>query len=136
MCESANEMENVRIVYQQACENMRYQDDLRWSRFKTISIIEGAFLLALYQFNLRPIESLVIAVFGSLLVLIVSLLEIKDGYDAKHYHTRSVELEKVMGISALSFTWPLGELRGKHLVIGALVLINLFNVLIIMLKVV
>jgi len=130
MLETAGDIENIRIVYQQDCECMRYQGDLRWSRFKTISIIEGAFLLALYQFELKLIESFVIAVFGSVLVLIVSLLEVKDGYDVMAYYRRSVELEKAMGISPLSFNGLWRKLRGEHLVIAALALINLFNVLV------
>jgi len=123
MPEITPEIKNLRMVYQQACENMRFQDDLRWSRFKTISVIEGAFLLALYQFQLRPIESLVIALLGSLLALIVSLLEMKDGEDARCYYRRSVELEKEMGITSLSFNWFQRSIREEHLVISALVLV-------------
>ncbi|MGH7492146.1 MAG: hypothetical protein ACREOO_07105 [bacterium] len=130
MLEGTSEVENTRIVYQQACENMRYQDDLRWSRFKTISIIEGAFLLALYQFQLKPIESLVIAVFGSVLVLIVSLMTLKDTNDSFVYYLYANELQKMMGIQTLSFKPVLGKVRGKHLMIFALAVINLFNILV------
>ena len=130
MYESTSEIENIRIVYQQACENMRYQDELRWSRFRTISIIEGAILLALYQFELKPIESFIIVLFGSLLVLMVSLLAIKDGWDAVAYYLRSVELEKTMGVSPINFKWLLGEIRGKHIFFIALALINLLDVLV------
>ena len=130
MLEEIGEIENTRIVYQQACENLRYRDELCWGRFKTISIIEGAFLLALYQFELQPSESLLIVVFGCVLVLIVSLLGLKDRADTVHYYLRSVELEREMGIAPLYFRALWGKLRGRHLVLAALLLINLFNMLV------
>ncbi|MDB5583357.1 MAG: hypothetical protein JWR80_8533 [Bradyrhizobium sp.] len=41
--------EDRRAVYQQDCDFMRYRDGRKWSRFQTISAIEGAALYAAFQ---------------------------------------------------------------------------------------
>ncbi len=123
--------ENVRTVYQQDYENIRYQDDLRWSRFKTISVIEGAFLYAAYSDKLGPVEALFIIIFGSILVSIVSLLAVKDGRDAESHIERVKILEATMTIRPITTRPLFGKVRGAHLTKIALLIINVFNILVI-----
>jgi MFS-type transporter involved in bile tolerance (Atg22 family) len=48
--------EDRREVYKQDWDNVRYQDNLRWSRFKTIAAIEGAYLFAVYGTSLTDVK--------------------------------------------------------------------------------
>ena len=123
--------ENIRRVYEQDCENARYQDNLRWSRFKTISLIEGFFLVAAYQGDLRPFDVLIVVCFGCSLVLIVSLLAIKDGFDVDSYFDRINEVEAMMAVRPIKFKRLFNRVRGKHLHIIAVVIVNLFNLIVI-----
>jgi hypothetical protein len=123
--------ENVRTVYQQDYESVRYQDNLRWARFKTISVIEGAFLYATYGSALSPVEALLITILGSILVLIVSLLAVKDGLDVESHFERIHILETTMMIPPFNARQLLWKIRGKHLTKIALIIINLFNILVI-----
>jgi hypothetical protein len=121
--------ENIRTVYQQDWENVRYQDNLRWSRFQTISVIEGAFLYAAYNGNLNHFEALIIVSLGSILVLIVSLLAIKDGYDAESHLERMLALETTLVDCRIKPKKLFRKIRGQHLTKFAILIINIFNLL-------
>lgn len=122
--------ENLRMGHQQAWENCRYQDNLRWSRFQTVSVIEGAFLYAVYSGGLDALKSLIITVGGFLLVLIVSFLAIIDGRDAGYYFKYAKNLETAMELNSYKPPDVKDKLfRGKTLIWIAIVIINLLNVL-------
>jgi len=66
-------------VYAQDCEFYRYMDKLKWSRFKTISVIEGAILYALYKEKLSPTTDIkVIILTGIIFIMLLSLLSMRD----------------------------------------------------------
>lgn len=122
--------ENLRMGHQQAWENCRFQDNLRWSRFQTVSVIEGAFLYAAYNGSLGSLKSLIIAFVGFFLVLIVSILAIIDGRDAFYYFEYAKKLETEMKLSSYKPPDVEGKLfRGKTLIwiaIGIITLLNIF----------
>lgn len=122
-----------RVAYQQEWENFRYQDKLRWSRFQTLAVIEGAYLVALYQLELDPWRGLVWAVVATGLVAAVSLMAVKDANDARA-HIRQVEklsAESEMDLPSFKKAPSVFGMRGYMMMLIALWLLNLFNVAVI-----
>lgn len=138
-CAWAFEMtaDDRRAALAQEWENVRYQDRLRWSRIQTLTAIEGAALLAAYgntPFELDPRLALIAAVIAFILVVVVTLLAIKDGRDARTHLTRKNCLERAMGVTpvvTLPFSASLCgqrlEVRGNDLMNFALALLQFFN---------
>jgi len=121
----------LKVLHQQAWESYRFEDNLRWSRFQTTSVVEGAFLYAAYVGNIEPFKALLITIIGSVLVLIISLLAIKDGIDADYFSNLAQRFEYEMGFKReLSGAWFI-YFRGKYLMWVAIIIINLFNVLVV-----
>ncbi len=120
--------DNLREIYKQDCEFYRYQDRLKWSRFQTIAMIEGAFLYAIFKVELSPSEALVWSVFGALLVLITSVVSYKDEADALSYMDRvKIFEEKFLKLKSRATS---KFLRGYVLMRATIVIINLLNVLV------
>ena len=83
-------------IYAQDCEFYRYMDKLKWSRFKTISVIEGAIFLALYIEKLSPtIDIKVIILTGIIFIMLLSLLSMRDADRQKRYLIRIKEYENL-----------------------------------------
>lgn len=122
--------EDERTIYQQEWENLRFQDKLRWSRYQTVAVIEGAFLLAGYQDSLPEHYKLIITTFGSILVLVYTLLAVKDGFDAKGHAQRLELVSDKLGVPKWAGKkLPFG-LTGDFLMESAVFLINAFNILV------
>lgn len=123
-----NKFEKEKAVYDQDWNNCRYQDQLRWSRFKTISLIEGAFLYGSRTTNLESKEILYVLILGTILVFIVSALAIKDESDARSHIERTKRFEDSWEVEELVpqsiFYW----LKGWFLMSSALFVLNVFNI--------
>lgn len=117
---------------EQNWENARYQDSLRWSRIQTISLIEGAFLYAVYKGCLETLQIFFVSLFGVMLVLVITLLAIKDGNDAQASISRVLKMEKLLLPDIPSFVDKkiFGKLSGGRLFVIAILLINTFNFMI------
>src|SRR5216110_1243338 len=102
--------EDRRKAYDQECQSMRYQDGLRWSRFQTVTVIEGAYLAAIYtaDFGSEHFRSLALALFASLVIFFICLLAIKDGNDAEMHLDRVRKLEEDMKVPPVSPKHVLG----------------------------
>ena len=72
-------------VYRQDWENHRYQDRLRWSRFQTASIVQGAFVYAVFVLRnyLSSGERVETAFYGAAMVFTICGLALKDDVDAR-----------------------------------------------------
>jgi hypothetical protein len=133
------ESQDIHVLYEQDCEFYRYQDSLRWSRYQTAALVEGALLYGLYNLphaTLWELRLLMIA--GFLLVLIVSLLSLKDTKDANSHLNRIKSYEKELG-DAYQFKNFIAKdfdnlPQGKYLMLAAVTLINLFNLALIFMK--
>ena len=123
--------EDRRKAYDQECQNMRYQDGLRWSRFQTVTVIEGAYLAVIYttNFGSQHSRSLALALFASLVIFFICLLAIKDGNDAEMHLDRVRKLEKDMEVPAVTSRYVLG-MRGKTMMVVVIVLLNIFNIVV------
>ncbi len=119
-------------IYEQDCEFYRHHDDLKWSRFQTITLLEGAVLLALYQLQLQLLERRIWMVFGFILVGILCLLALKDENDENGHENRMKEYE--------ADTAPFKRVAkpriptGTTLMRAAVILLTLFNFGIVILK--
>jgi hypothetical protein len=81
-------------IYAQDCEFYRYMDKLKWSRFKTISVIEGAIFLALYKEKISPTTDIkVIILIGIIFIMLLSLLSLRDADRQRRYLIRIKEYE-------------------------------------------
>ena len=79
----ANAVETEQLIYQQDCESFRYQDKLFWSRFQTMSIIEGAALGVILTNTLNGCAATILA-FGTFITVgLICLLTLKDRNDGK-----------------------------------------------------
>lgn len=116
---------DTETVYIQDREDYRYQDQLKWSRFKTLSAIEAGMLFAvLHRDDFSPFEIRTFLAFAVLLILIVSLLLFQDRLDANMFRYRSQELQgsQIPALTETTF------FRGFHAAIASTVVVNLFNV--------
>jgi MFS superfamily sulfate permease-like transporter len=91
-----DEFDAKKAIYDQDCQFYRYQDGLMWSRFQTAALIEGAMLYGLYQvhqFSLPRPEKLIIVLVGTVFVLIICTLALKDQSDASGHFDRFKKFE-------------------------------------------
>ncbi|OGO01702.1 MAG: hypothetical protein A2Y90_02450 [Chloroflexi bacterium RBG_13_52_12] len=119
-------------IYEQDCEGFRYQDKLFWSRFQTLSVIEGALIWVTFWGELvDPIQH-AISIGASLIILIVCLAALKDQQDAKIFLDRMDEYEKYLKVT------PIRPKKLLKLIDGILIsrtvtgLVTLFNIFIIL----
>lgn len=104
-------------------QHWRDHERLAWSRFNTIALIEGAYLAGIYALDLDSKRCLIFALFASLLVLILSLLALSDQRRAKAHLERAIRLDEGAR--------PPIPTRAAALLVSAIVLINVWNVLVI-----
>lgn len=114
-------------IYAQDCEFYRYQDQLMWSRFQTAALLEGAVLYAVYELtrSLGAGEKRLLMAAGFLLVLVLSLVTLKDRADAARHLNRIRQYEAERPLSASA--WPSN--LGYYLLLCAALIINAANVL-------
>ena len=89
-------MSERQAIYDQDCEFIRYQDTLRWSRFKTASVVEAGLLYGVYQFAFGSRwekEALVTAAVA--LVGLVLGIAVRDANLAKAHLDRIISFEKI-----------------------------------------
>jgi hypothetical protein len=125
--------EERREAYRQEWRNFRRQARLPWARLQAILLIEGACLAALYVLDLDAMRCLVAALFASLLVLILSLLALKDQRNAAAHLERVLALEKEFDPPLPPFARPRPVLgmKAATLLAAALLLVNVWNALVI-----
>jgi hypothetical protein len=120
--------DDQRKVYDQEWQNYRSQDNLRWSRFQTVALIEGAYLAAIYTTTLSPGRGLFLAFFASALVSILCWLAYKDSEHADRHLDRARLLEKELVESGSPRP---GRRVGHCLMLAAIGIVNVFNVVVI-----
>ena len=76
-------------IYKRHSEYSRWQDELFWSRLKTIYLLESALLVAIFKGNIGLFWESAAAVLLLALVLILSIITWKDSFDRK-WHLRIV----------------------------------------------
>lgn len=81
------------IIYEQDLESARFQDRLRWSRFQTVAVIQGGYLYACYVIRPGYYESLAIAILGTVLILVASVIAVKNEKDFGQHLDRAAEFE-------------------------------------------
>jgi hypothetical protein len=123
--------EDIRVVYKEEWENVRYQDKLRWSRFQLISVVEGVILFSGYNNVLPQYEISLITLVGSLLVFIISLISIKDARDSKSHLDIISILEIEMKVPPFKRKPLLRHIYGNHLMHIGIIIINFMNIVII-----
>lgn len=119
------------MLYQQDCEFYRYQDSLRWSRFRTITAIEGSWLYFVYSDLFSKaivVEKNLILLAGALLILAICLLSCKDMDDAQRHLDRLKTFEIGNPLPGSGRIYKI--LKGNYVMIGATIFINVFNLLV------
>lgn len=86
--------EDQRVIYQQDCESFRYQDKLLWSRFQTLSVVEGAVASALFIAKIEHIAGILTAFVGLLVVFLFCVIAYKDHKDSKLFINRIMNFEQ------------------------------------------
>ena len=119
-------------IYSQDCEFYRYQDQLRWSRFKTASIVEGFVFTGIYKLSLPLPDLKIFMIIGFFLVLILLLLSWKDMLDAKFHMYRIRKYEEKHLNSTPKKSCRI--FKGEHLMISAIFVINILNIYILVIK--
>ncbi len=120
-------------IYAQDCEFYRHHDKLKWSRFQTLAVVEGALLFALHQWCLDTAANRVLMVFGFLMVLIICLLALKDENDENGHERRLMKFEKDCEVPFKRVSFPPIP-SGTVLMWIGIVLINVFNILVVIKK--
>lgn len=125
-------------LYQHDSEFCRYQDNLRWSRFQTAAIIEGAVFYAIWGTQLGCLTKTILAIGGLILIVVISIISQFDERDYASHSKRIQELEKssnyifqqqkVRGVPM----WFQKRIKGSNLMMlvwGILYLFNVFAVI-------
>ena len=124
--------EDLLAIYHEDCEFCRYQDNLRWSRFRTAATVEGAVLAVLFAMpglsGITLWQTRIVIIFGFALVLVICLLALKDQWDARVHLERMMEFEKARAPFPERRVSPI--LRGSCLMGAAVLIINVFNLLV------
>jgi hypothetical protein len=85
--------DNRRAIYEQDMESIRYRHAAKWSRFQTVSAIEGAALYASFRGGLTTTESVLVMALATLLLTVVFLFVSMDDRMMLAYHERVHEFE-------------------------------------------
>ncbi len=89
-------------IYEHDHQSLQYQDRLRWNRFQTAAVVEGALLAALYSpptSDFREIRSLVVGG-AAVLVLLICMLAVKDSLDGRRHLQRISDFERAFPLPA------------------------------------
>lgn len=116
-----NDFSKEKAIYDQNCQWYRYQDGLMWGRFQTAATIEAAMLYGIYQVKLPLLEKKALVLFGSVLILIVSLIALVDGYYA------SGHLDQIKKFEGYSLARPKYLPSGGILLRAAIGLVTILN---------
>ena len=119
-------------IYSQDCEFYRYQDQLKWSRFQTAAVVEGAVFTGIYKLQLLSHELRIFMITGFFLVLILLLLSWKDMLNAESHIDRIRTYENNYMKLYSKKLW--GIIKGKHLMIVAILVINILNIITLKIK--
>ena len=128
----SDKFEVNKTIYEQDCEFYRYQDRLKWSRFQTVAIIEGAVLYGIYKISVDCWDQRIFMIFGFLLILIVSLITLKDDSDASSHMDRIKKFENLFN-PFVPRKWPC-FLSGKVTIWVGIIVINVFNMIVLFRK--
>ncbi len=85
-----------RVIYEQDCETFRYQDKLFWSRFQTLSVLEGAAIWVVFFSNLAGCPLLILALAAFMVVTLICIIALKDHNDASNFLIRMEKYEQKM----------------------------------------
>ena len=115
-----------KAIYDQDCQSYRYQDQKKWDRFKTASLVEGAVFYALYGTQPTGVyEKRLAIIAGFLMLLIISAIGWKDQFDADRHMKRISEFERDFKFDERgSFRW------GKFLMGAAIFLLLLIHMIV------
>lgn len=118
--------EDQRVVYQQDCESFRYQDKLLWSRFQTLSAIEGAVVWALLYSSISGVSSIVIAFAATIVVFLFCVIAYKDYKDSKLFIDRVSEFEKNVSVNPIKPKRVLG-MNARVAILVIFTILLMFN---------
>jgi len=123
-------------VWEQEYENIRYQDMKRWNRFRWVFLIEGAMLYFTYIDNnikVFPVHKIAFIAFCFLMIFYITMLIYKDGLNARGHKFRKNDYEILLHISGYpGFKLPpLWRIQGYHITLLGLSVLNIFNCVII-----
>jgi len=117
--------EDRRTIYEQDMESVRYRHAAKWSRFQTVSAIEGAALYVSFRGGLSGTESVLIMVLGTLLLALIAALIITDDRCMAAYCDRVREFETLAGVSSLSGVYhPVSWINPTHTLIAGTLVFN------------
>lgn len=93
--------EDKQVIYKQDCESFRYEDRLYWSRFQTLTVIEGAAIGVIFTNYIKGGAAIAIAFGTFFLVALIMLLALKGRGDSKNFLKRMDEYEAANGVSSI-----------------------------------
>lgn len=118
-----------RAIYQQDCESFRYQDKLFWSRFQTLSVLEGAAIWAVFFSNLVGCPIRILAIAAVLVVSLVCMIALKDYDAAENFLVRMDKYENEMKVDLIRPRKLFGIFRGidiARIIFSTLFLFNIY----------
>ena len=125
-------------VYTQDCENMRYHDTVKWSRFRVAALIEGAITYFIWGLSPGPVSSRLVSCAALALIGFLAVLSYIDEADYKA-HLKRIQLQEKahpdLRFQRQPLGWPLSMFKrrvtgGEIIRLAWIVLIS-FNILVI-----
>jgi hypothetical protein len=121
----ASRAEDRRAIYQQDMESVRYRHGAKWSRFQTVSALEGAALYVSFRGGMSRTESVLLMVLVTLLLAVVVALVVTDERSMSAYCKRVREFEDATGASPLNgIYYPVVWFNPTYTLIAAVLVFN------------
>lgn len=114
-----------RVIYEQDMQSVRHHDSAKWSRFQTVSVIEGGALYAAFGEGLTPDGRILLFFAATMLIALVFVLAVIDDRITASYLARVREFEQAAGAPyPQGNTRPLFRWRMSRVVMATLLMFN------------
>lgn len=114
-----------RAIYEQDMESVRYRHAAKWSRFQTVSAIDGAALYVSFKGGLTGAESVLTMVLATLLLGLIFVLVNVDERTISAYGKRVREFETAANAPAVSVVFrPVSRFKPSYLLIYGILAFN------------
>ncbi|MFL6846662.1 MAG: hypothetical protein ACJ8ER_17485 [Allosphingosinicella sp.] len=113
-----------RAIYEQDMESVRHREAAKWSKFQTVSAIEGAALYVCFEGGLNATESILLMVAASLLIVLAFWLVLIDEKVRMASLKRAVDFEKSAGTPYPEKAFYVLPVQPSHLVMPGVLAFN------------
>ena len=115
--------DDARAIYVQHCEEYRHQDALKWSRMKTVAVLQGAILFAAWNTDDELQKRVMVGAGTVILLILMDLIRL----DKLHADLHLSEVRRYETNHGWPYPKPSFSDRGTQLLVFAVLVVIVFN---------